>query len=184
MIDFTKCTLQELRAIAAVMDDFMREDAKGMGSWIFSEYVRSTAREAFRAESAAIDQQARDAEQAPELTVTVTRRKPIKVDLSSLYGTMQQAEVEQVDRIVQACVAGAPPVEEPDEHSDLRALVNILSRCSDQLTALALVEDRHFEESSEMDAFIKSTVLRNANRSIIDMLSDIRDHYREVLSDD
>lgn len=53
MIDFSKYTLPELRAIAAVMDDFMREDAKGMGSWIFSEYVRSTAREAFRSESAA-----------------------------------------------------------------------------------------------------------------------------------
>lgn len=60
MIDFSKFTLPELRAIGAVMDDLMREDAK-MESWKFAAYVRSSAREAFRAESAAIDQQAREA---------------------------------------------------------------------------------------------------------------------------
>lgn len=177
MIDYSKYTLQEMQAILTVLDDLTDEMAVIPGheqdfDIALSEYTRASAYV-----SDLIDRQAMD----PELTVTVTRRRPVKVNLSSLYGTMQQAEAEKVDRIVQACVAGAPPAEEPDEHSDLRALVNILSRCSDQLAALALVEDRHFEESSEMDAFIKSTLLRNANRSIIDMLADIRDHYREVL---
>lgn len=68
-----------------------------------------------------------------------------------------------------------------EQQHDLRVLVDTLSQCSDRLAALAFVEDGHFEKSSEMDAFIKSTVLRNANRSIIGMLADIRDHFREVL---
>ena len=68
----------------------------------------------------------------------------------------------------------APPAEDPD---DLQALVDTLSRCSDQLVALALAEDKRFTESGQTDTFIKLTVLRNANRSIIDMLADIRDHY-------
>ena len=70
--------------------------------------------------------------------------------------------------------ASAPPAEEPD---DLQALVDTLSRCSVQLAALALAEDKHFAECSQMDSFMKLTVLRNANRSIIDLLADIRDHY-------
>ena len=84
------------------------------------------------------------------------------------------AEAEKVDRIKKACVAGAPPAEEPD---DLQALVSNLSRCSDQLVALAFAEDRRFAESGQMDTFIKLTMLRDANRSIIDLLADIRDHY-------
>ena len=55
--------------------------------------------------------------------------------------------------------------------------VSFLSRCSDQLAALALAEDKHFAECSQMDSFMKLTVLRNANRSIIDLLADIRNHY-------
>lgn len=161
MIDFTKYTLPELRAISAVMDDFMREHVNSE-NWKFVEYVCSTAREAIRAESAAIEQQAK------ETRILNTYRRAVAAEREAA-----QAEAEKVDRIVQACVAGAPPAEEPDEQSDLQALVNTLSQCSDRLAALALVEDRHFEESSEMDAFIKSTVLRNANRSIIDMLADI-----------
>lgn len=79
------------------------------------------------------------------------------------------AEAEKADRI-----AGAPPAEDPE---GLQSLVDTLSRCSDQLVALAFAEDRCFAESGRTDAFIKFTVLRNANRSIIDMLADIRDHY-------
>ena len=86
----------------------------------------------------------------------------------------EAAEAEKVNRIKEACVAGAPPAEDPD---DLQALVDTLSRCSDQLVALALAEDKRFAESGQTNAFIKLTVLRNANRSIIDMLADIRDHY-------
>lgn len=86
----------------------------------------------------------------------------------------EQAEAEKVDRIKKACVAGAPPAEEPD---DLQALVDTLSRCSDRLAALAHEEDEHFAESSQMNDFLKASSLRNANRSIIDLLADIRDHY-------
>ena len=71
-------------------------------------------------------------------------------------------------------VPAAPPAEEPD---DLQALMDTLSRCSDHLVALALAEDKRFAESGQTNAFIKLTVLRNANRSIIDMLANIRDHY-------
>ena len=70
--------------------------------------------------------------------------------------------------------ASNPPAEEPD---DLQALVDTLSRCSDQLAALALAEDRHFAECSRTDVFNKMITLRNANRFIIDLLADIRDHY-------
>lgn len=70
--------------------------------------------------------------------------------------------------------ANNPLAEEPD---DLQALVDTLSRCSDCLAALALKENRRFEECSRTDTFIKFTVLRNANRAIIDLLADIRDHY-------
>lgn len=157
MIDYSKYTLQEMQAILTVLDDLTDEMSVMPGHEQDFAIALSEYMRASSYVSDLVNQQARDHE---------------------------AAEAEKVDRIVQACVAGAPPAEEPDDHSDLRALVNILSRCSDQLTALALVEDRHFEESSEMDAFIKSTVLRNANRSIIDMLADIRDHYWEVLSDD
>lgn len=158
MIDYSKYNLAEMQAVVTVLDDLTDEMSVVQGcEQDFHIALAEFMRASARA-TALIDQQARD-----------TGKAPAKVQLSSLYGK---------------CVAGAPPAEEPDDHSDLRALVNILSRCSDQLTALALVEDRHFEESSEMDAFIKSTVLRNANRSIIDMLADIRDHFREVLSDD
>ena len=85
MIDFTKYNLHELRAIGAVMDDLMRVYAE-LENWRFALYVRSTAREVFRAESAAIDQQARD------------------------YAA---AEAEKVNRIKDACIAGAPPTEAP-----------------------------------------------------------------------
>lgn len=77
MIDFSKFNLQELRAIGEVMDDLARNEMK-LESWQFDCYVRSIAREAFRAESAAIDQQ------AAELTVYAIPRKPIKIDPQSL----------------------------------------------------------------------------------------------------
>ena len=60
MIDFSTFNLQELRAIGAVMDELTSKEVE-LESWQFACYFRSTAREAFRAESAAIDQQARDA---------------------------------------------------------------------------------------------------------------------------
>lgn len=152
MIDYSNYNLAELQAMEQVLDDltYRMSISETMKAHMLPYHYYKEVKGAVLI---AIDQQARE---------------------------HTAAEAEKVNRIKNACIAGAPPVEEPDEHSDLRALVNILSRCSDQLTALALVEDRHFEESSEMDAFIKSTVLRNANRSII----DIRDHYREVLNDD
>lgn len=60
MIDFSKYTLQELRAIGEVMDNLTSKEVE-LESWQFACYFRSTAREAFRAESAAIEQQAREA---------------------------------------------------------------------------------------------------------------------------
>ena len=134
MIVFSKFTLSDLMAIGAVMDDFMREDEK-LESWKFSAYVRSTAREAFRAERAAIDQHVR-------------------------YAAEDHA--------------GAPPAEDPD---DLQALVDTLSRCSDQLVALAAAEDKHFAECSQTEVFNKVTMLRECKQALNNMVSDIRDHY-------
>lgn len=74
--------------------------------------------------------------------------------------------------------AGAPPAEYPD---DLQALVDTLSRCSDQLAALALVEDRHFAESSQMEDFLRVSVLRNGNRVVMDLAAEIRDRYYDGL---
>lgn len=174
MIDYSKYNLAEMQAIVTVLDDLTDEMAETQAIvTVLNDLTDEMAvvkrfehdfyialNEYIRADSRAeflIDQQARD---------------------------HAAAEAEKVNRIKDACIAGAPPAEEPDAQSDLCALVDDLSRCSDRIAALALLEDRHFEESSEMDAYLKSTVLRNANRSIIDMLSDIRDHFREVLSDD
>jgi len=146
MIDFSKYTLTELQAMSAVLDDltYRMSISEVMQAHLLPFHYY---KEVSGAVTAAIDQQARD---------------------------HAAAEAEKVDRIVQACVAGAPPAEDPD---DLQALVDTLSRCSDQLVALALAEDKRFAESGQTNAFIKLTVLRNANRSIIDMLADIRDHY-------
>lgn len=154
MIDFSKYTLQEMQAIVTVLNDLTDEMCVQQG---YENDFHIAMAEYMRASvwaGALIDQQARD---------------------------HAAAEAEKVNRIVQACVAGAPPADDSDEQHDLCALVDDLSRCSDRIAALALLEDRHFEESSEMDAFLRSTTLRNANRSIIDMLADIRDHFREVL---
>lgn len=90
MIDFSKFNLQELWAIGAVMDDLTSKEVE-LESWQFACYFRSTAREAFRAESAAIDQQARAAGEAPAA----------KVQLSSIYGTCAAEE--------QAPAAADPP---------------------------------------------------------------------------
>ena len=158
MIDFSKYTLTEMQAIVTVLDELTDEMISAPGykddelaDFHIALYAFRKARSMARV---LMDQQAQD---------------------------HAAAEAEKVDRIVQACVAGAPPADDSDEQHDLRVLVDTLSQCSDRLAALAFVEDGHFEKSSEMDAFIKSTVLRNANRSIIGMLADIRDHFREVL---
>ena len=109
------------------------------------------------------------------------------------------AEAEKVDRIKQACVAGAPPAvnccnidrcgvcltdcpytDEPlpaEEPDDLRALVDMLSRCSNRLAALAAAEDKHFAECSQTEVFNKVTMLRECKQALNNMVSDIRDHY-------
>lgn len=161
MFDFSKYNLQELQAMSDLLD-YLREDANGDA---LSYFCGCSLLQAIKHESLRLS-------------------RSIIMSLEDQARDHAAAEAEKVNRIKDACIAGAPPAEEPDAQSDLCALVDDLSRCSDRIAALALLEDRHFEESSEMDAFLKSTVLRNANRSIIDMLSDIRDHFREVLSDD
>ena len=150
MIDYSKYNLAEMQAIVTVLDDLTDEMSLVQG---YEQDFQIALAEFMRASARAkalIDQQARD---------------------------HAAAEAEKVDRIKQACIAGAPPAEEPDELRDLRALVDILSWCSDRLAALALAEDRHFAECSRTDVFNKMITLRNANRSIIDLLADIRDHY-------
>lgn len=102
------------------------------------------------------------------------KRESLRLSRSILMSLEEQARAFPAFDAAEDPPAGAPPAEEPD---DLQALVDTLSRCSDQLAALALAEDKHFAEDSQMDTFIKLTVLRNANRSIIDLLADIRDHY-------
>ena len=150
MIDYSKYNLAEMQAIVTVLDDLKDEMSVQQGyENDFHIALAEYMRASVRA-AALIDQQARD---------------------------HTAAEAEKVNRIVQACVAGAPPAEESAGLLDLQALVDTLSRCSDQLVALALAEDKRFAESGQTNAFIKLTVLRNANRSIIDMLADIRDHY-------
>ena len=99
MIDFSKFTLPELRAIGAVMDDLMQESVN-MESWKFAAYVRSTAREAFRAESAAIYQQ------AAELTVYAIPRKPIKLDPQSLKKFEELYNEYAGDALDDLCAAG------------------------------------------------------------------------------
>lgn len=146
MLDFSKYTLTELQAMSAVLDDltYRMSISETMKAHMLPYHYY---KEVTGAVAAAIDQQAHD---------------------------HAAAEAEKVDRIKQACIAGAPPAEEPD---DLQALVDTLSRCSDRLAALAHEEDEHFAESSQMNDFLKASSLRNANRSIINLLADIRDHY-------
>ena len=154
MFDFSKYNLQELQAMSDLLD-YLREDA---GADALSYFCGCSLLRAIKHDSLRLS-------------------RSILMSLEEQARDHAAAEAEKVDRIVQACVAGAPPAEEPDELRDLRALVATLSRCSDRLAALALAEDRRFEKSGQMDTFIKLTVLRNANRSIIDLLADIRDHY-------
>lgn len=152
MFDFSKYNLQELQAMSDLLD-YLREDA---GADALSYFCGCSLLQAIKRESLRLSRSI----------------------LTSLeWQAAAQAEAEKVDRIKQACVAGAPSAVEPAGLRDLQALVDTLSRCSDQLAVLALAEDKHFAEDSQMDTFIKLTVLRNANRSIIDLLADIRDHY-------
>lgn len=151
MFDFSKYNLQELQAMSDLLD-YLREDA---GADALSYFCGCSLLQEIKRES-------------------IRLSRSILMSLEEQARDHAAAEAEKVDRIKKACVAGAPPAEEPD---DLQALVDTLSRCSDQLAALALAEDRHFAECSRTDVFNKIITLRNANRSIIDMLADIRDHY-------
>lgn len=100
MIDFSKYTLPELRAIGAVMDDLMREDSK-LESWKFAVHVRSTAREAFRAESAAIDQQARYAAEVPLAEAPPAEDPEGLRDLQALVDTLSRC----TDRLASLALA-------------------------------------------------------------------------------
>lgn len=82
MIDFSKYNLQEMQAIAAVLDDLTDEMSVVQGyeqdfQIALAEFMRASARA-----KALIDQQAHDHE---------------------------AAEAEKVDRIKEACIAGDPP---------------------------------------------------------------------------
>lgn len=158
MFDFSKYNLQELQAMSDLLD-YLREDA---GADALSYFCGCSLLQEIKHESLRLS-------------------RSIFMSLEEQARDHAAAEAEKVNRIKDACIAGAPPSEEPDELRDLRALVDTLSRCSDRLAALALVEDRYFEETSEMVVFLRSTVLRNANRSVIDLLADIRDHFRKEL---
>lgn len=59
--------------------------------------------------------------------------------------------------------ADAPPAEDPD---DLLTVVDALSVCSDRLAALARPVEMYFEESGQMDVFLKLSALRDSNRAI------------------
>ena len=159
MIDFSKYTLTELLAMSDVLDDltYRMSISEVMKAHLlpFHYYKEVTG-----AVAAAIDQQARHAGDPPA-------------------GAPPAVNCCNIDRCG-VCLTDCPYTDEPlpaKEPGDLQALVDTLSRCSDRLAALALAEDKHFAEDSQMDTFIKLTVLRNANRSIIDLLADIRDHY-------
>ena len=102
------------------------------------------------------------------------KRESLRLSRSILMSLEEQARAFTALDAAGDPPASNPPAEGPE---GLQALVDTLSRCSDQLAALALAEDKHFAECSQMDSFMKLTVLRNANRSIIDLLADIRDHY-------
>lgn len=100
MIDFSKYTLQELQAISDALDtltDDIVERDLSVG-WVFGEYRNARA-----AVEKKIAQHAREA---------------------AREAACEAAEAEQVDRIVQACIAGAPPAEEPDPAPDMFGWVN------------------------------------------------------------
>ena len=150
MIDFTKYTLPELQAVADALDTLTNDIVERDLSvgWVFREYRNSRA-----AVEKKIAQQARD---------------------------HAAAEAEKVDRIKQALdAAGDPPASNPpaEDPDDLQALVDTLSRCSDQLAALAAAEDKHFAECSQTVVFNKLTMLRECKQALNNMVSDIRDHY-------
>lgn len=166
MFDFSKYNLQELQAMSDLLD-YLREDARADSLSYFCgcSLLQAIKRESLRLSRSiltSLEWQAAAQAEAEKVDRIKQAREATKVRLSSLYGTCA------------AEPASAPPAEGPE---GLQALVDTLSRCSDQLAALALAEDKHFAECSQMDSFMKLTVLRNANRSIIDLLTDIRDHY-------
>lgn len=77
----------------------------------------------------------------------------------------------------QARAAVAPPAEEPDMEVNVQAIVDGLSWCSDRLADLAHKEDDHYAESSQMNDFLKASMLRKGNRDVINLIADICDHY-------
>lgn len=97
MIDFSKYNLQEMQAIVSVLDDLTDEmDVEKGYENDFYIALHEFNRAALRAK-VLIDQQARDHE---------------------------AAEAEKVNRIKEACVAGAPPAEEPEPAPDMFGWVN------------------------------------------------------------
>lgn len=181
MIDYSKYNLAEMQAIVTVLDDLTDEMSVVQGfeqdfEMALSEFLRASNRA-----KVLIDQQARD---------------------------HAAAEAEKVDRIKQACVAGAPPAvkccnidrcgvcltdcpytdepipagadepaEDPAGLRDMQSLVDGLRWCAARLAALADAEDEHFAECSRTDVCNKVILLRNCNRGVTEMLSDIRNHY-------
>ena len=175
MIDYSNYNLAEMQAIVTVLDEItddmidneLRDPDDDLADWhlVLDEYSRAR-----RTADALILQQARD---------------------------HAAAEAEKVDRIKQACVAGAPPVNtpvdpkelewkeqaaplerlEPAGLRDMQSLVDGLRWCAARLAALADAEDEHFAECSWTDVCNKVILLRNCNRGVIEMLSDIHNHY-------
>lgn len=155
MFDFSKYNLQELQAMSDLLD-YLREDA---GADALSYFCGCSLLREIKHESIRIS-------------------RSIVMSLEEQAREHEAAEAEKVDRIVQACIAGAPPAEDPASLLDLQALVvDDLYRCSDRLRSLADAEDEHFAECSRTDVFNKVTMLRKYTQVIINAARDIRDHY-------
>lgn len=172
MIDFSKYALQELQAVVEVLD-WLTDDMSCISDEMCMPLAIAYYGAARACEGCLVKQQAEQAaaqdeqSNSHELTVPVIPKKPVKLEPQD----WRKFEEQYTNHVASEDSPSSPPP------ADLQALVDTLSRCSDKLVALALAEERNFAECRRTDVFNRVITLRNANRSIIDLLFDIRGHY-------
>lgn len=96
MFDFSKYTLQELQAMSDLLD-YLREDA---GADALSYFCGCSLLQEIKRESLRLS-------------------RSILMSLEEQARDHEAAEAEKVNRIKEACVAGAPPAEAPADPPDM-----------------------------------------------------------------